>query len=80
MDMKSVMDRVGLAVLPGIGELAKREKHMPERATRRLMAGAVMVVAALAAVVSYLHIQNLVLSHGQGHLAVQSAFESALAA
>jgi Protein of unknown function (DUF2637) len=42
---------------------------MPEQATRRLMAGAVLVVAAIAAVVSYIHIQTLALTHGQGHLA-----------
>src|SRR5258708_4812222 len=40
---------------------------MPEQATRRLMAGAVLIVAAIAAVVSYIHIENLALSHG--HLA-----------
>ena len=33
------------------------------------MAGAVLIVAAIAAVVSYIHIENLALSHGQGHLA-----------
>lgn len=42
---------------------------MQEKATRRLMAGAVMVVAAIAAVVSYIHIQNLALTHGQSQLA-----------
>jgi hypothetical protein len=38
---------------------------MSERITRRLMAGAVFVVAAIAAVVSYLHIERLALTHGQ---------------
>lgn len=41
----------------------------PELTTRRLMAAAVLIVAAIAAVVSYIHIQNLALAHGQGHLA-----------
>src|SRR5258706_14676130 len=42
---------------------------MPEQATRRLMAAAVFIVAAIAAVVSFLHIKDLALAHGQGQLA-----------
>jgi hypothetical protein len=42
---------------------------MPEQATRRLMAAAVFIVAAIAAVVSFLHIKDLALAHGQAQLA-----------
>jgi len=42
---------------------------MPDRAVRRLMAGAVLIVAVIAAVVSYIHIQHLAVSHGQSWLA-----------
>ena len=37
--------------------------------TRKGIAGAVLLVAAIAAIVSYIHIQNLAVTHGQTELA-----------
>lgn len=36
---------------------------------RRLTAAAVLIVAAIAAVVSFIHIEHLAVTHGQGQLA-----------
>jgi hypothetical protein len=40
-----------------------------DRAIRRLTAGAVLLVAAIAAVVSFIHIEDLAMTHGQTQIA-----------
>jgi len=40
-----------------------------DRGIRRLTAAAVLLVAVIAAVVSFIHIQNLAVTHGQTELA-----------
>ena len=49
--------------------MTDKQLSAPDRGTRWLTAAAVLVVACIAAVVSFIHIEHLAVAHGQDTLA-----------